>query len=930
MKMKRIMMFLMAATCMFIQMNAQSDTLISSQVSKQKLIDNGGSGYYKSWAVTEKTLSGFTVYRPANVRWAGNHEGKLPIFIWCNGGCSDNNMGYERMLIDIASRGYLVVAIGQMKMSENERADGGSNERQVVDAINWLVKQERQATSDYYHAINVNNIALSGHSCGGAQAIANCANTRVKTLLIMNAGMGTMSMGGANPQTLKRLHQPIIYLTGGTGDVAYANAEVDYRNISHVPAVWADLSSAGHGGTYWNRYGGDFGRLAVKWLDWHLKGKTMNASIFLKPDLTEFKGWVIKNKNFKTTSYDDDYVVGTTVTDPAFDRTANSNFVFGADVSGLSLAEKNSEQFLNSNGVKQDFLAILKDKGMNAIRMRVWVSPQDNFCNKSDVQRLCARAKKQGLSVMIDFHYSDYWANGGNQYKPSSWASHSVAQLEKDVYNHTFDVLNTLKNAGVDVRWAQIGNEVENGLLWGEGRYDQHFDQFVGFINSAYKAVKAVNPDIQAVLHIGNGVGIGQMVTCFDSLQNAGAQWDVIGLSAFSKWSTFQTDEFIRKTADEIATLKERYGKPVMVVETGYENNRPLEANNYLCDMISQLMEVGCAGLFYWAPEATRDYEMGAWNPISRTPSVALDAFLGLRHTSVPYLMDITWEQPFDTVYSEVSSIQIPVNARHIRNRITQVDLMANGTPVATSTGEPFTINWISPERGAYYIAAHAQSSDGVTASTDTTFAIIGPMVNIEGSEFEYKSDVKYAQVWPIHLLEGGRYMMVFKYRYDDNRMLKVSVDNEASDYPKFSNTGGGYQYVTYTYTADGESNIVLRLQSILTRYAFPDILQLMVIPLDGQSLPDGNSTRIDNMPTSQTLFVRQIGQTLHVESAEKILQVSLYTATGQLVAHQTVNGMNVIECPCQGLAVGSVGLLRITTERGIHTSTFVVSPLGR
>ena len=110
-----------------------------------------------------------------------------------------------------------------------------------------MLKQEKLATSDYYHAIDVKNIAVSGHSCGGAQAIANCANSRVKTLLIMNSGMGSgVVMGGASPQTLKSLHCPIIYMTGGTDDVAYENAKYDFNNNVKKPVVWADLSNAGH------------------------------------------------------------------------------------------------------------------------------------------------------------------------------------------------------------------------------------------------------------------------------------------------------------------------------------------------------------------------------------------------------------------------------------------------------------------------------------------------------------------------------------------------------------------------------------------------------------------------------------------------------------------------------------------------------------
>lgn len=261
---------------------------------QMKVIDGGGSGAYRAVALKEKSLPDYVVYRPLDMKNAVRREGKLPILLFANGGCMDTSVGYEHMLTEIASHGYVVVAIGEMQVYQFDRKENSTPSSMLMDALNWIVRQSETEGSDYYGMVDVDKIAAAGHSCGGAQVLCNAKEPRLKTYLILNAGMGTMEMAGASKKNLKELHAPIIYMTGGEGDVAYRNAEMDFNSIQHVHAVWADNAKAGHGGTYNQPFGGSFAKMAIDWLDLQLKGNSTNAANFIKTNDT-YKEWTIKS-----------------------------------------------------------------------------------------------------------------------------------------------------------------------------------------------------------------------------------------------------------------------------------------------------------------------------------------------------------------------------------------------------------------------------------------------------------------------------------------------------------------------------------------------------------------------------------------------------------------------------------------------------------
>ena len=299
----------------------------------------------------------------------------------------------------------------------------------------------------------------------------------------------------------------------------------------------------------------------------------------------------------------------------------------GADVGWLSQMEAEGTPFYDANGKAADCLKILQGEGINSVRLRVWVNPADGWCNKDDVVKMAKRATAMGFRLMIDFHYSDTWADPQKQPKPAAWQDHDIVQLQKDVYDHTFDMLTALKQAGVTPEWVQVGNEITNGMLWPDGK-TPHMADLVALINQGYNAVKTVYPDTEVIIHLNNGADNRMFRWWFDSALKLGVHFDVIGLSFYPERKDWESasDHCIAN----MKNLAETYGKPVMICEIGFFDTDPEITTKLLTKMIQ-----GCEavpgdkglGLFYWEPEGyTKKYNSDAWQPNGK-PSPALDAF---------------------------------------------------------------------------------------------------------------------------------------------------------------------------------------------------------------------------------------------------------------------------------------------------------------
>ena len=276
-----------------------SFTLVSLNAApkvRTKVIDGGGSGPYKSIATEEKTFPDAVVYRPSDIKAAVSAEGPLPVLVWANGGCNDTSLPHERMLSEVASRGYIVIALGSMQDSIDDRPLQKSPNEQMLLAMDWIASQNSLKRSAYFACADLDKIAVAGQSCGGAQALWAAADPRVKTCVMVNSGMGTMTMSDAGPESLADLHSPILYMEGGVSDIAFANGCIDYASISHVFAAFASHLTAGHVGDYADIYGGSFARMLIAWLDWQFRGDEESGEVFLSNRLDDFPGWTMKSK----------------------------------------------------------------------------------------------------------------------------------------------------------------------------------------------------------------------------------------------------------------------------------------------------------------------------------------------------------------------------------------------------------------------------------------------------------------------------------------------------------------------------------------------------------------------------------------------------------------------------------------------------------
>lgn len=325
---------------------------------------------------------------------------------------------------------------------------------------------------------------------------------------------------------------------------------------------------------------------------------------------------------------------------------AQSDFARGADVSWCTEMEADGKHFYNAQGTETELMTLMRQIGMTAVRLRVWVNPETNYgawSDKADVLAKARRAKAAGLDLMIDFHYSDFFADPGNQTKPAEWASYTMEQLKQAVADHTTDVLSALKEEEIEPRWVQVGNETRSGMIWNSGKIDWNkngkaaWEGYIALSNAGYDAVKSVLPQAQVIVHIDKGPDDNAWF--FQAFKQYGGKFDMIGLSHYPEGSWENENS---KTAANVQTLATQFNVPVMVVETGYSCSNETLAAQVMSDFMTKVKGAsGCAGVFYWEPELygwwkPSYYNTVGWNAYNKgaftsqgRPAAALDAFAG-------------------------------------------------------------------------------------------------------------------------------------------------------------------------------------------------------------------------------------------------------------------------------------------------------------
>ena len=296
--------------------------------------------------------------------------------------------------------------------------------------------------------------------------------------------------------------------------------------------------------------------------------------------------------------------------------------IYGVDLGWATQLETMGYRWLNEAGKETDVIKASKELGANAVRLRVFVNPPKGafwqkseneicmlgFCDADHVLQMAKRVKNHKMKLMIDFHYSNHFADPMYQDLPQEWKHDTDQQLEMKIMNNTEDVLKLFAEHDIYPEWVQVGNEINNGLIWPRGNLQESPKQLVRFLNAGYNAVKNVCPNSQVITHL---AAVCDDALCKPFLNNFFAEkgkTDILGFSYYPYWEQFESDK--ERLSEKLKEYSRIYHKPVMIVEVGGLDYDDEGSYKIVADCIGAMKEQEGQdemGVFYWEPEATAE-----------------------------------------------------------------------------------------------------------------------------------------------------------------------------------------------------------------------------------------------------------------------------------------------------------------------------------
>lgn len=317
-------------------------------------------------------------------------------------------------------------------------------------------------------------------------------------------------------------------------------------------------------------------------------------------------------------------------------RMKESVFYKGVDISSLPEHEDGGEVFFSADGRKVDAFELLKESGINSIRLRLWNDPKAvpearGYCDIEHTIGMAKRIKEHGFHLYLDYHYSDYWADPGQQRKPHEWQNLDFDGLVKAVHDFTYETLTRMKAEGVLPDMVQVGNEIRSGMLFPDGAVP-NYDNLAKLVNAGIRACREVSSDICVMIHLDQGGRFYYAKEWFDSMFAAGLEKiDVIGISFYSFWHGTFMD-----LRDTMKGLIERYKLPILCVETahpwrhcehehvskGLMKNAGFAAGpdnqkkslELIMKIASSVADGRMTGVYYWEPLCIPGKTYGSWD----------------------------------------------------------------------------------------------------------------------------------------------------------------------------------------------------------------------------------------------------------------------------------------------------------------------------